>query len=162
MAVAGVVAALAGCWRQLVVFVQLEAASLVFGGAHGLDWSEILQPHMKMAITEQAWKRLLPVRPQWLPTLNIQDYDNHKLASASNTMTMACHGHPNDDYNTVDRSSNDDDDTPTKVQQHSDGYLRCMENWKVGSWNQFQPPITGCTTNDNQLVAVRLSVVQWQ
>ncbi|KAH9160160.1 hypothetical protein EDB89DRAFT_1915160 [Lactarius sanguifluus] len=188
MAVAGVVAALAGCWRQLVVFMQLEAASadlrhvvLVFGGARGLDWSEILQPHMKMAITERAWKRLLPIRPQWLSTLNIQDYDNHKLASTSNTMTMACHGHPNDDYDTADCSSNNDDDTLTKCLNNeysfkmsthatsmnmstrsSDGYLCCMENWKVGSWNQFQPPITGRTTNNNQLVAVRLSVVQWR
>ncbi|KAH8996093.1 hypothetical protein EDB86DRAFT_2829235 [Lactarius hatsudake] len=100
MAVAGVVAALAGCWQWLVVFVQLEAVLMDLR-------------HVVVVVASH--------RPQWLPTLNIQDYYNHKLASTSNMMMMACHGHPNDDYNTADHSSNDDDDTPTTVQrQHSD------------------------------------------
>ncbi|KAH9166204.1 hypothetical protein EDB89DRAFT_1910858 [Lactarius sanguifluus] len=36
------------------------------------------------------------------------------------------------------------------------------ENRKVGGWNRFQLPITGRTTDNNQLVAIWLSVVQWR
>ncbi|KAH9022392.1 hypothetical protein EDB83DRAFT_2320332 [Lactarius deliciosus] len=122
MAVADVVAVLAGCWQWLVVFVQLEV--VVVDGHWRCTWlglvGDSLQPCMKMAITKRAWKRLATVA-------------SHTQLQQPQTPRMSCpkhdvNGHPNDDYDTAGRSSNDDDDTPMKVQPQ---------------WQQQQTPTEG-------------------
>ncbi|KAH9180276.1 hypothetical protein EDB89DRAFT_1900217 [Lactarius sanguifluus] len=64
MAVADAVAALAGCWRRLVVFVQLEAVSADL--RHVVVESRVVVGCFPQATVASH------------ATLNVQDYDNHK------------------------------------------------------------------------------------
>ncbi|KAH9172315.1 hypothetical protein EDB89DRAFT_1906309 [Lactarius sanguifluus] len=76
MAVADAVAALAGCWRRLVVFVQLEAVSADL--RHVVVESRVVVAMYENGNHRAGVEKVASHRPRWLPTLNVQDYDNHK------------------------------------------------------------------------------------
>ncbi|KAH9170674.1 hypothetical protein EDB89DRAFT_1907623 [Lactarius sanguifluus] len=76
MAVADAVAALAGCWRRLVVFVQLEAVSADL--RHVVIESRVVVAMYENGNHRAGVEKVASHRPRWLPTLNVQDYDNHK------------------------------------------------------------------------------------